>query len=191
MKTFRLRPFALPILFASQLIAQHQTMKVDVQTSQVAIVLGDGHSTVNGAFHIQSGAIDFDPATANISGSVVVAAGSGKTGNDLRDKRMFKEVLDAAKYSDISFIPKSYTGALALTGDSDIQVTGTFTLHGTPHNLTVSMKIHIDGVKCTAKTHFTIPYVKWGLKDPSIMMFKVAKEVEIDLTLVGNLSAAS
>ncbi|MGO9267192.1 MAG: hypothetical protein ACLQBA_20330 [Candidatus Binataceae bacterium] len=33
-----------------------------------------------------------------------------------------------------------------------------------------------------------IPYVAWGLEDPSIMMFKVAKEVAIDVTTVGHLS---
>jgi len=38
------------------------------------------------------------------------------------------------------------------------------------------------------KTTFPVPYVAWGLKDPSFMMFKVAKEVGIDLTLMGQLS---
>jgi phage host-nuclease inhibitor protein Gam len=52
------------------------------------------------------------------------------------------------------------------------------------------MQIHIEGNGLTAKTHFTVPYVKWGLKDPSIFILKVAKEVEIDLTLAGSLSAA-
>jgi hypothetical protein len=49
------------------------------------------------------------------------------------------------------------------------------------------MQIHIDGSALTAKGHFVVPYVQWGLKDPSIFILKVAKEVDIDLTLVGNL----
>ena len=40
----------------------------------------------------------------------------------------------------------------------------------------------------SAKGHFTVPYVKWGLKDPSIFVLKVAKEVEIDLALNGRLT---
>jgi len=85
-------------------------------------------------------------------------------------------------------VPESFTGNLLASGDSTIQLTGTFTLHGTPHDLTVPMQIHSDGTNLTAKTHFTVPYVQWGLKDPSIFILKVAKEVDIDLTLVGRIS---
>ena len=53
------------------------------------------------------------------------------------------------------------------------------------------MQIQLEGPAATAKTHFTVPYVKWGLKDPSIFILKVAKEVEIDLTLSGKLAPAN
>ena len=97
-------------------------------------------------------------------------------------------MLDAPHFADVSFTPQSYQGAIVSSGDSTIQVTGTFTLHGTPHELTVPMQIHVDGAKCTAKAHFIVPYVKWGLKDPSVFILKVAKEVDVNLTLVGQLS---
>jgi polyisoprenoid-binding protein YceI len=139
---------------------------------------------------VQSGSIDFDPRAAKISGSVVVAAGSGDSGDKGRDKKMNTDVLDVANFAEVSFVLQSYQGAISATGDSTLQVTGTFTLHGTPHELTVPMQIHIDGNSLTAKTHFTVPYVKWGLKDPSIFILKVAKEAEIDLTLAGSFSAA-
>jgi hypothetical protein len=35
---------------------------------------------------------------------------------------------------------------------------------------------------------FVVPYVKWGLKDPSVLILKVAKEVHIDLSLAGIVS---
>ena len=85
-------------------------------------------------------------------------------------------------------MPHNYQGTIAPTGDSTIQVSGTFTLHGTPHEITVPVQIHMDGSNCTVKTHFTVPYVKWGLKDPSVFILKVSKDVDIDLTLVGHLS---
>jgi polyisoprenoid-binding protein YceI len=79
-------------------------------------------------------------------------------------------------------------GSIASTGDSTVQVDGVFALHGTPHDLTIPMQIHIDGKTATAKTHFMIPYVKWGLKDPSTLLLKVDKEVNMDITLAGQLS---
>jgi hypothetical protein len=82
----------------------------------------------------------------------------------------------------------SRPATIAPAADSSIQVTGTFTRHGRPHDLTVPMQIHIDGANCTAKTHFIVPYVKWGLKDPSVSILKVAKEVEVSLKISGQLS---
>jgi polyisoprenoid-binding protein YceI len=181
---------ALPLFLASGAFAQQQTFKIDPQASQVAFTLADVLHTVKGLFHVQSGTVDFDRSAPKISGSVVVAAGSGKSGNDTRDKRMTNDILDAPHFTDVSFVPRSYQGTLAPTGDSTIQVTGTFTLHGTPHELTVPMEVHMDGTKCTVKTHFKVPYVQWGVKDPSNFVLRVGKEVDIDLILVGSLAPA-
>ncbi len=140
---------------------------------------------------MQSGSIDFDPSAQKIFGSVIVAAGSGNSGEPSRDKKMNTDVLDTAHFAEVSFTPSSYQGKIAPSGDSTIQVSGIFTLHGTPHDITVPIQIHIDGANLAVKGQFTVPYVKWGLKDPSIFILKVAKEVDIDLTLNGHLTPAS
>ena len=171
--------------------AQQQKFEVNPAASQVSFLLGGNTHRVNGTFHVQSGTIDFDRTARTISGSVVVAAGSGDSGEKSRDKKMDSEVLDVEHYAEITFAPKSYQGTIAATGDSTIQVTGVFTLHGTPHDLTVPMQIHIDGTALTAKGKFSVPYVKWGLKDPSIFILKVAKAVDIDLTLTGTVSSGN
>jgi polyisoprenoid-binding protein YceI len=177
---------SLPL--ASLAFAQSQSLTVNPSASQVAFALaGSGHH-VQGTFHVQSGLIVFDRTAQTISGTVVVAAGSGDSGEPSRDKKMNSDVLDVSHFSEVTFAPKTYTGTIAASGDSSIQVAGAFTLHGTPHDITVPMQIHIEGTSVTAKGQFTVPYVKWGLKDPSIFILKVAKEVNIDLTLVGQLS---
>jgi len=66
-----------------------------------------------------------------------VLAGSGKTGNDSRDKKMNKDILKVEQYTTVSFEPKTYTGTIAPSGDSNLQVTGTFTLLGTPHEISI------------------------------------------------------
>lgn len=183
--------FAFSLLCASAAFAQHQNFTVDPGASQVAFSLaGTGHH-VNGTFHVQSGSINFDRTTHTISGSIVVAAGSGNSGEPSRDKKMNKEILDVEHFSEITFVPQKYDGTIAPTGDSTIQVSGTFTLHGSPHDLTVPMQIRIDGGALNAKTRFAVPYVQWGLKDPSVFILKVAKEVDVDLNLSGKLTPAS
>ena len=181
--------FALAIFLAAAPVAfaQHQTFTVNPDASQVAFALaGSGHH-VSGTFHVQSGSIEFDPTAQKISGSIVVGAGTGSSGEAGRDKNMNHDVLDVDHFAQITFAPSSYKGTLAPTGDSTIQVAGTFTLHGTPHEIMVPMQIHIDGSSLTAKGSFTVPYVQWGLKDPSIFILKVAKEVGIDLTITGQI----
>lgn len=182
---------ATSLLFANAAVAQHQTFTVDPNASQVAFALGGNGHHVSGTFHVQSGTVNFDRTAHTVSGSITVAAGSGTSGETSRDKKMNKDVLDVQRYSEITFVPQKFDGAIAPTGDSTVQVSGIFTLHGTPHDITVPMQIHIDADTLTAKTHFVVPYVKWGLKDPSVFILKVAKEVDIDLTLVGRVTPAS
>jgi len=179
---------AIPLVIAPPAFAQHQTLTINPDTSQCAFTLGGSGHHVQGTFHVQSGSIDFDPTTQKISGTVVVAAGSGNSGEPSRDKKMNSDVLDTAHFAEVTFAPNSYQGTIAPTGDSTIQVSGVFTLHGAPHDITVPMQIHIEAANLTAKGKFTVPYVKWGLKDPSIFILKVAKEVDIDLTLNGRLA---
>jgi len=176
---------------ATAAFAQHETFTVNPQTSQVNFGLnGTGHH-VEGIFHVQHGVIEFDSSAQTISGTVVVAAGSGDSSDQSRDKKMNSDVLNSDQYPEVSFEPKSYTGKLAPTGDSSIQVSGIFTLHGSPHTITVPMQVHIAGSSVEAKGQFQVPYVQWGLKNPSIFILKVAKVVDINLDLKGGLSPAS
>ena len=181
----------LPLSFASLSLAQQQTFTADPAASSVAFALsGTGHE-VHGTFHVQSGTIQFDRSAPKMSGTIVVSAASGESGDKGRDKKMHGDVLDVEHFADVTFAPQSYQGTIAASGDSTIQVSGVFTLHGAPHDLTVPMQVHIEGSSLTAKGKFVIPYVKWGLKDPSIFILKVAKEVQIDLSLSGTLAPTS
>jgi polyisoprenoid-binding protein YceI len=186
MKSFAV--LALAVILAPAALAQHQTFAVNPDASEVKMTLKTTHELVNGAFHIQSGSVEFDRSAAAMSGSVVVLAGSGKTGNGSRDKRMNKEILQVEQHATVSFEPKSYAGAIAPSGDSTIQATGIFTLLGTPHEITIPILVHLEGTTATAKAHFVLPYIQWGLKDPSFLFWKADKDVAIDLFLTGQLS---
>jgi polyisoprenoid-binding protein YceI len=165
MKSFAV--VALAAILVPAALAQHQTFAVNPDTSEVQMTLNTTHEVVHGTFHIQSG---------------------GKTGNGSRDKKMSKDILEVGQHATVSFEPKTYTGAIAPSGDSTIQVTGIFTLLGTPHEITVPMLVHLEGTTATVKAHFAVPYIQWGLKDPSFMFWKADKDVAIDLFLNGRLS---
>lgn len=186
MKSFTL--LALAVILSPVALAQQQTFVANPDASEVKMTLKTTHEVVNGTFHIQSGSLEFDPSVAKMSGSVVVLAGSGKTGNGSRDKKMNKDILEVQQHATVSFEPRSYAGVIAPSGDSTIQATGIFTLLGMPHEITIPILVHLEGTTATAKAHFVVPYIQWGLKDPSFLFWKADKDVTIDLFLTGRLS---
>jgi polyisoprenoid-binding protein YceI len=163
---------------------------LDPTQSAVHFALTGSHD-VAGTFHITSGDIAFDRSSGKMSGAVVVSAASGDSGNDSRDKKMKKDQLKISDYPNVTFAPSAFTGELAESGTSQIQVKGTFTLLGQPHEITVPMTVEISGNHCAATGSFDIPYVQWGVKDPSIFMLKVGKDVKIDLHLSGQINSGS
>jgi polyisoprenoid-binding protein YceI len=178
---------ALALICVPAALAQHRTFAVNPDASEVKMKLNTTHEVVNGTFHVQSGSIEFDRSATKISGIVVVAAGSGNTGNSSRDKKMNKDILKVDQYTSVSFAPKTYTGTIPAAGDATIQVSGVFTLLGTPHDLTIPVQVHFDGTKAIAKAQFVVPYVQWGLKNPSFLIWKAENDVAIELNLVGNI----
>jgi hypothetical protein len=97
----------LAVIIVPAGFAQHQTFAVNPGASEVKVTLKTTHELVNGTFHIQSGSIEFDRSNPQMSGSVTVLAGSGKTSNDSRDKRMNKDILKVDQFTTVSFAPKT------------------------------------------------------------------------------------
>jgi polyisoprenoid-binding protein YceI len=179
---------AFAVVVASTAFAQHESFAVNPDASQVTMTLNTTREIVTGGFHVQSGSVEFDRSNSRMSGWIAVAAGSGKTGNGSRDRRMNNDILKVEQYATISFEPKSYAGVIAGSGDSNIQVTGIFTLLGTAHEITIPIRVHLEGTAAIAKAHFVVPYVQWGVKNPSFLIWKADNDVAIDLQLEGTVS---
>ena len=60
---------------------------------------------------------------------------------------------------------------------SIIQVTGSFLIHGQAHEITIPMQIQMSQGKITATGKFIVPYVQWGMKNPSNFILKVNDKV--------------
>jgi len=177
---------ALPAILHAQGKLQHK-LSLDPNRSEVHFTLNDTLHTVRGTFRIQQGEVTFDPATGNANGSILVDALSGQSGNSIRDRRMAKEELKATEFKAVAFAPTRFTGTFHPEGDSTLQVHGVFTLIGVAHEIDVPMIVQVSGDKIHAIGSFAVPYVQWGLKDPSSFMIKVNKEVHVDLDLSGTL----
>lgn len=183
-----LTALALTLLLVPWAVAQHNTFTLDSDSSSVRMTLNTTREVVNGTFRVQAGSIEFEPNSSAMSGAVIVLAGSGKTGNDTRDKKMTKSILEAGQYTTVSFVPKAYSGTIPQHASATIEITGIFTLLGKQHDMTIPMQILVDGSKATAKAHFVVPYVQWGLKNPSFLFWTAENDVVIDLSLVGQIA---
>lgn len=171
--------------------AQELTLQLDPAHTTIRFTLGDILHTVNGSFKLKSGTIHFNPATGEASGLVVVDVTSGDTGNKSRDRKMHKEILESAKYPEATFTPTKVSGPRSLSDHESFEVSGTFNLHGTDHAVTLTFPIALNGDTLTTQTHMVIPYVAWGLKNPSTFILRVSDKLDLYIDATGRLLQTS
>ena len=162
-------------------------LQLDPGKTSADIVLTGNFHTVEGSFALKRGSIQYDPATGKTSGEIVFDATSGKTGSDGRDRKMHKEVIESARFPEISFRPDRAEGPLAASGDSTVQVHGTFSIHGVDHEITIPVTVHLEAQGWSAKAAFQVPYAKWGMKNPSVLFLRVASSVDIQFHAAGKI----
>ncbi len=191
---------ALALAGGGTAVAQHQTFHINPARSTVQFAFADANGKpdgIKGTLLVKASAIEFDksgPATGGpgghrMGGSVIARAATEKSGDSSRDKAIKTQVLDAAQFAEIVFEPKSFTGSVDVSdGKSVIQVTGTLTLHGVPHEVTAPVEFASNGDRATVRTHLVVPYVQWGLKDLSGLNMQAGPQVQVELTLVGYLT---
>jgi len=132
-----------------------------------------------------------DLATGRATGEIIVDATSGSSGNDGRDRKMRKEVLESDRYTDIVFRPDRVEGKIARQGVSVVQIHGVFMLHGNEHEMIVPVQAELNANHWTASSKFNVPFIDWGLKNPSTFLLKVNHAVEIELELKGSLKESN
>jgi polyisoprenoid-binding protein YceI len=150
----------------------------------VEYTLGDVLHTVRGSFTIERGTLRFDPQNGKASGEMVVDAKSGNSGNSTRDRKMNREVLESDKYPEITFRPDHIEGKMSLQSVFQVQVHGSFEIHGTAHEISVPMQVTPAGGGFKVATQFPIPYQKWGMKNPSTLFLRVDDNVVITIHAV-------
>lgn len=176
---------------AAAAFAEQYVLLLDPVASKVSFTLDATGHDVEGALAVKSGRVAFDPATGAASGEIAVDLKSARTGNNSRDKTMHNEVLEDDKYPLAVFRAERVRGQVAPEGTSQITLDGTLSFHGADHKMSLPAKVEVHGGRLTAETSFPVPFVEWGLHDPSIMILKVAKVVSVKVKAQGSLQTGA
>ena len=188
----RLMRFLAPFLTAAVLLTagtipgQETTLHLDPAQTKVEFTLPSVLHTVHGTFQLKRGDLSFDPAGGRASGELVVDAISGESGNEARDKRMHKSILESAIHPEIVFRPDRLVGKVAPKGKSEVELHGVFCIYGGEHELTMPLQVQAAGGQYTATGTLKVPYVKWGMKNPSTLILRVSDTVEITIHTVAH-----
>lgn len=181
MSAHKLGLFALLLTPVYLPAASIMSLDLDPAKTEIQFTLHDVLHTVHGNFKLKKAAIHWDPDSGKASGEIVVDVASGNSGSDARDHRMHREILESQRYPEATFTPDHVNGKLAAEGQSQMDVHGIFKIHGSDHELTLHFQVERADAQYTASTHFVIPYVQWGMKNPSNFVLKVDKTVDLDI----------
>jgi polyisoprenoid-binding protein YceI len=179
---------ALLLAACPRALAAPVSLELDPAQTRVEFTLAETFGSVRGTFRLKRGLVHFDPATGTASGVVVIDAASGDSGNRLRDREMHQAVLDSPTYAEITFAPTQVHGTVAPSGESRVEVAGTLDLHGARHPVTLVVLLKVAGERLTADARFVVPYVQWGLKNPSLFLLRVGDSVEVHVSAAGRFA---
>lgn len=178
------------LVFAeSDVFAGESLLTLDPAATEVTFTLPATGHEVHGVLHLKSGSIRYDQASGAVSGSIEIDAGRTVTGNESRDRKMHSTTLQSTKYPLIIFKATRIEGRVATTGSSHFDFHGIVSIAGADHALTLPSVIDISGDKLTATSVFFVPFVAWGLPDPSFFLVRVAKEVKVTVKARGTVTA--
>ena len=182
---------APPTPQAAQAVPQEVALELDPAQSKVHYKVDSTLHTVHGTFALKSGSVHFDPESGKAGGEILVFATSGDSGNSSRDERMHKEILETAKFPDAIFRPDHIEGKVARAGASDVKLHGVIQLHGQEHEIVALVHAELAGDHWKGTAKFDVPYMQWGIKDPSNWFLKVKPVVNVELEMAGPAKVAN
>ena len=163
-------------------------LELDPAKTSIAFLLNGWPHDTHGTFKLKRGLIRIYPATGAMNGIVIVDASSANSGVSIRDERMRSSILEASRFPEITFTPQQVESHGNPEREFPVKVRGLLLLHGTQHDFTVDALVSRGANNTTIHCSFVVPFVQWGLEDPSVLMFKVSKQVRIDVTTSARLS---
>ena len=172
---------------ASVLSAESVTFELDPKATFITFTFGATLHTVNGGLQAKHGTVKIDTETGAASGWIVMDATSAHTGNSRRDRKMHEKILESRRFPDIVFDVQHVGGKINRMGRSELKLQGILDFHGDRRFIDLPVVATAEGNRVTATGSLLIPYVQWGLRDPSFFLLRVEKEVRVTIKAVGRL----
>jgi len=179
---------ALALLAAPARAGEMVVFQLDPEHSSVGFVLGATLHTVEGNLGPVSGRIAFDPETELATGEVVIDLMKADTGVARRDRKMHAQTLETDRFPQAVYrIHGIDLPEVLEQGRNEIQLHGDLDFHGATHEVAVPAIAVLDGGHVSATAWLEIPYVDWGLDDPSFFILRVGKAVRVEMKIEGRL----
>ena len=154
--------------------------------------------SINGTATGISGSVTFDPAApAAIQGKIVVAAASLTVPNSTMQKHLQSDKwLDVAQHPDITFETLSAQNVHTTDNKTTADITGTMTIKGVSHKITVPVKItylkdrlkdrfpKLEGDLLVLRTTFIVKRSDYGINQGAFED-KVSDDIELTLSVAG------
>jgi polyisoprenoid-binding protein YceI len=80
------------------------------------------------------------------------------------------------------------TGKVAAQGASQVKLHGTFSIHGAEHEVELPVDVEARDGQYRATVKLSVPFVAWGMKDPSTLFLRVEKHVDITIHTVARVA---
>jgi polyisoprenoid-binding protein YceI len=168
--------------------AEQLALHLDPARTAVHFLLDATMHRVRGRLGGASGTIAFDPAGDTVEGEIVIDLTRADTGNAQRDQKMHDKVLESARFPTATYrVTRIDLPADLHQGRNELQLHGELAFHGARHPLAVPAVVVLDGDRVTATAFLDVPYVAWGLEDPSFFLLRVGKTVRVEIAAAGRL----
>jgi polyisoprenoid-binding protein YceI len=194
--------------FSRPAVAQPRTFVVDAKASQVRVALGrsglfgflgHGHTI---AAPVADGRIEADPADLARSrvelrweaARLSVVPGTEPAGDipEVEGRMRGADVLDTARYGEISFVSRAVGGRVTGPGDYRLDVRGTLVLKGRPHEIEVPLDVHADADALVAHGSVPLRLRDLGVAPPSVAgVVKVSNEFTLTFEIHARRDAAA
>lgn len=173
---------------APALAGEMLVLHLDPERSSLDFILDATMHKVEGHLGSASGRIAFDPESGLATGEVEIDLTRADTGIERRDRKMHQQVLETDRHPTAVYtVERVDLPGPIQQGRNEVQLHGVLEFHGSSHPVAVPAVAVLDGQRVSATGWLEIPYVDWGLTDPSFFVLRVAKTVRVELEVAGSI----